>query len=69
MVRQFVSIRAGSSSPAFRRLTIEDQTQDVKGQPEGQTPFDTGGTAGDVVAPGSIGVTLASTIKSGERDG
>jgi hypothetical protein len=48
---------------------IEDQTQDVKGQPEGQTPFDTGGTAGDVVASGSVGVTLASTIKSGERDG
>lgn len=54
---------------AFRRLTIEDQAKDVKGQPEGQTPFDTSGTTGDVVASGSVGITLASTIKSGERDG
>lgn len=48
---------------------IKDQTQDVKGQPKGQTPFNTGGTASDVVASGSVGVTLAGTIKSGERDG
>ena len=48
---------------------IEDQTQDVESQPESQTPFDTGGAASDVVASGSIGIALTSTVESGERDG
>jgi hypothetical protein len=53
----------------YCRLTIEDQTQDVESQPESQTPFDAGGAASDVVASGSIGIALTSTVESGERDG
>jgi hypothetical protein len=52
-----------------RKLTIQSQGQDVKCQPERDSPFDSGSSTGDLVTPRSVCVTSTSSVKSGESDG